>query len=503
MASLSNLFPTQDEEAFEREFIKKMEQQENAETVENQPEPDTVAEQAVPDGRVKSSSPEPDGDDIMSLIDEIDDLAESGNQEPQSKDQNDVREEVRDEPSDRQDETVSADNSGEDPFEKGQKDLDLPVEAPSRETRAQMDFMDRNTAIITCGDEIPEQAPARKLTIDEQMQKLGFPPRPRMWPSVMAWPMQPDFNMMARKDASEEELRKYLEGMQLMQKRMLERAQQIDEYIRQYNNIEDAKRSKWRQSLKYPTLGTIRYFKKYDYLNNKARINQERTKLDPYYGIRWACLLDEKATRPAANIVSTWSYNYARTNDGGVVVSDQDSIRFREFTQQAVTLAIHEGVARGWETIKIQGNTKFVKLAIQAANQSNVRAEITEYYGPAGIFRRKHVVMPAPPGVSREEPRVETENIGVTPDSPQARKLLPEPEKRKDAKEDKKMRLENLKQSNIGGDKADPAQEPEASSREVAENVSETQILPDEDAEITWINDGQQDLDILEHSRPS
>ncbi len=504
MVTLSNIFSSDDEEIMEQEFIRRMEEQEKQEEQEEVAlEADEQAngeEIDDPSSRVSSNAPD---DDIEETLREVDELAAQNQDRPEEVSEQEAVQEGADKSGSNQGSSEVEDEAAADPFEAGTDVKSLPVEASTPAARAQLDFMDRNSAIVTCGDEKPEDAPVQQLTIDQKMQAIGFPTRPRMWPSVMAWPMQPDFNMLARKKASEEELRKYLEGMQLLQKRMLERAKQIDEYIRKYNNPEDSARSKWRQSLKYPTFGAIRYFRKYDYLNNRAVSNIKQTELDPYYGVRWACLLDEKSTRPAANIVSTWSYNYAKTNDGGVVLTDQDSIRFREITQQAVALAIHEGVARGWETINMQGYDDFAKHAIQAAKQANVRAVITEFYGPFGIFKRKHVVTPTPPGVSADEPRVETKNIGATPDSPQARKPAEDADKQNAAENPKKKNgkaskeiLDRLKV------KPDSSKDADVAVDEPSDAASGTEVIPNEEDEIAWTDDSEIDFGMPEHNRP-
>lgn len=178
--------------------------------------------------------------------------------------------------------------------------------------------------------------------------------------------------------------------MEVEKQRMLERAEQVNAYILQNSPVEE--RAGWinrRQSRKF----------------------LDATRDDPHYGIYWASLIDEKSTRPSAAIVREWAHHRAVTNDGGVVFANRDYISFKQITQQAVSLAVQEGVARGWGTINMQGDRRFALAAIEAAKQANVKAEIYELYGPWNLFKRKHTIMPTPPGVNKEQPRVETEDL--------------------------------------------------------------------------------------------
>ncbi|MBW3243582.1 hypothetical protein KUV57_12990 [Epibacterium sp. DP7N7-1] len=348
-----------------------------------------------------------------------------------------------------------------------------------------------NRSFVMNGDEESEPGPKKVLSIEEQMEAMGFPKRPKLWPAVMAWPMQPDFDLLVRGNPAQAQVDAYVKSMQEMQTRMLQRAEQINSYIHDNNPVDD--RVMWlhrRQSRKHL----------------KATVD------DPHYGIRWASLLDDKSTRPSSAIVREWAHHRATTNDGGIVIAARDSIGFKKITNQAVALSIQEGVARGWGSFKMQGDHKFTAAAIEAAKQANVKAVITEMYGPWNLFKRKHTVMPTPPGVQNEMPRVETENVGVTPDDVNARKPLSEADLRNElaeevtgkmTAEDKRRALEGIANLPSG----DPAEQtPKLESAEVEDpfivldrpelsqtTQASTRVIQEGEDDIRWRDEGNPD----------
>ncbi|WP_027234556.1 hypothetical protein [Leisingera caerulea] len=350
----------------------------------------------------------------------------------------------------------------------------LPVAATSPSEQAEAELMTGASGgfgVIENGDPEPEIPMEHELSVADHMERLGFPKRPKSWPVVMAWPMQPDFDMLIKSKASREAQEEYLRGMREMQARMLQRAEEINEYILKHNDPRIPRGSLVNRKLGIPTWS--------DY---GARRHLKRSSDDLHYGIRWASLLDDKTTRQASNLVRAWAHNTATTNDGGVVVAHRDAIRFKEITPQSVQLAIQESMARGWSTMKMKGDRKFAMAAIEAAKQANVQAEIIEFYGPWNLYKRRHTVMPTPPGATNAQPRVETQNVGAAPTDANARKPLTDSEVQQDIEEAaaEKITLAQKEKSirelgNLGKKKG---AEPDPSSMEV--------IQADEDVPIEW-----------------
>jgi hypothetical protein len=495
MGTLTSLLPKSNEDAFEQEMAYKMKKQHEIEASQPTQDEKNLARDKAPEAAADTSI-----EDMLEELEHIENEAdpEDAGEKTVGSQANEAAEapaqDVSDEPdravSEKVKEAPEEQTAAHDPFTAAPQTINLPVASQSPEQRAELEYTGLHSAVVTCGDEVPDMVPDKVLSIDEKMRNMGFPARPKLWPAVMAWPMQPDFNLMIQRDAKRKAVEEYLEGMKAMQARMLKRAEEIDSYIRQHNPQEFHDNTVWRRSLAYSRFGRVSLLWKLNQMNRVAEKHARLTVHDPYYGVRWASLLDEKSTRPAANIVNTWSHNYAITNDGGKVIAGTDNIRFKKVTQQAIALSIHEGVARGWETIKMQGPQEFAKAAIQAAKQANVRAEITEFYGPYGMFKRKHVVMPTPPGARREEPRVETTNLGATPDSENARKPLTNEEIEQDRKQVTQEKLKAL------GKQAKP--------EEAEKDVSTTEVVPkDEEDTMSWTQDGVPEPSEPEHNSPA
>src|SRR5690606_17696212 len=87
-------------------------------------------------------------------------------------------------------------------------------------------------------------------------------------------------------------------------------------------------------------------------------------------------------------------------------------IKFQKISKQAIQLAMHEGMARGWGSFNMSGNKEFCQEAIAVARSMNMPAKITERYGPFGLRSRVHHITPAPPG-SDEATKQEVEDLGT------------------------------------------------------------------------------------------
>ena len=243
---------------------------------------------------------------------------------------------------------------------------------------------------VGCGDE-PEDnavAPAPAETREQLLTRLGIPPRPRIWPVMMQWPPARDLELLQREGVTAEQRKAYVEGLFAKQQMMLDRAKRIDAYIRENDPAAVAAQVAIHRS-------RDGHYGRHD----------KAFKLDPFYGIAWAQLLDEKTTGNVANLVASWSHRSAHTLDGGIVRVDDDMITFgrhdgpdrQGITEQSIQLALREGMARGWKTFKLRGGHEFAAMAAKHARAMNIHCEIEIYDGLFDYRRKKLMIMPTPP----------------------------------------------------------------------------------------------------------
>lgn len=233
---------------------------------------------------------------------------------------------------------------------------------------------------FTCGDPVRETA-LEIDTHDRLLARLGIPKRPRLWPAVMSWPPERDLEMLDAPGVTGDQRKDYVEGLFDLQRRMLLRAEMIDEYLRENGSVNAG----------------LRGF--------RTKAKREMAAVDPYFGIRFATLLDERSTAAASTLVMRWGHRSADTMDGGRVRVDNDTITFGRSdravlgqpTEQSIQLALRETMARGWGSVNVIGNPEFAETVAKHARALNVRAEITARYGPFGVYSRKILVMPTPP----------------------------------------------------------------------------------------------------------
>ncbi|MCE6959666.1 hypothetical protein LAZ40_11615 [Cereibacter sphaeroides] len=256
------------------------------------------------------------------------------------------------------------------------------IDLPKERKRAYLERLtDLRANIISSGDD-PIEIPAHEKTLSEQLEELGIPPRPHRWPRFIAWPPRHQLERLQQPDIDKEKVKEWIEHMLQMEKRMQERSDEIHAWLE-----------------KFGPQGLQRN------IFEKRRLKRMPT--DPYHGIHWACLLDEKAANPAAmGRVRTWSHMRARTVDGGLVKAYHDCVNVAVPTPESVHLGMMEARARGWGTLRMSGSPEFAKLAIEAARRENIPAEITIRYG---LWWRTIKVTPLPPGVVPELPKEDQE----------------------------------------------------------------------------------------------
>lgn len=253
---------------------------------------------------------------------------------------------------------------------------------------------------ISCGDDlfIPERP---KKTLEEELADLGFPPRPHLWPHMMAWPPRRDMEILHRSGLTRETLDEYLRAQAVRQDKMLARSKVIEDWLDEYQPD--------------PGFG--------------YRRAEKRTRNEVYRGIQWATLLDEDSAKDAvvSNVMS-WGRIRVRTRDGGQARAFPDFVSVDKVTEQAITLAIFEARARGWNTLRIQGSAEFGKQAMLICKKYNIAAEVTMPYLLSK--RKKFHVAPSLPGavaVESDPALPDFDRPGATAEA----KALPAPESRK------------------------------------------------------------------------
>ncbi|WP_411840078.1 hypothetical protein [Paracoccus sp. ME4] len=357
-------------------------------------------------------------------------------------------------------------------------------DSPGEDSAPRADYA--GDAVITNGDpaigtldpELSAQTPPPPPAPANSFE-ARFPQVPKGWPRMQAWPQQPAYDLMKANDAGDAEIAEYMKFVAERNAKMARRAEQIMAYLREHNDPQKM------QLL----MGGVASFRR----TRRERSNQRDIDRygDDHHGIKWAMLLNDDVKANALNITASWGFNTAATTDGGVVVAMDDGIRFQKISKQAIQLAMHEGMARGWGSFNMAGNKEFCQEAIAVARSMNMPAKITERYGPLGMWKRVHHITPAPPG-SNEAPKVETEDLGAgpnpssttTPDGTDLRKAGPLAPPRPDApRTTRAMRVE-----------ADPARDlPEADPSEPFEGMDPRSLVeedPDEETHLQMVNTG-------------
>lgn len=255
---------------------------------------------------------------------------------------------------------------------------DIAVERPrQRSLRNAMPSMLGIEGTITRGDDPLPAAPARSADAGQRLQRLGFPDRPQTWPSFMAWPPQSVVKPFLSAKTSDEQRREIIRRLLEMEGKMLIRSRQIKEYLDQHNPQEEQDRASRREI---------------DAAGN-----------DPHFGIKWATLVNPGVQDQSlvASVLS-WGHCTAKTADGGSVRVHDDAISFSGsshgascITPQSMALAMREARNRGWGNVKMQGSYEFGMMAIKAAKEAGIEAEV-KYYGKGVLSWKTYTVKVMP-----------------------------------------------------------------------------------------------------------
>lgn len=245
--------------------------------------------------------------------------------------------------------------------------------------------------LITRGDPPPK---AKSLSATDQAQALrdlGIPDRPQTWPVFMAWPPQVVLNRFLSPGVTPEQRADMIRALSRVNDAMLARSRQIKPWFDLHNPIQDQDRKSLR------SVG--------------------RDSADPHYGVKWGMLLNPGPQDHAVlSTVVCWGHCLAVTADGGAVRASNDSLTFERsglapvgITPQSVSLAIFEARNRGWGRLRMQGSYEFGMMAIKAARDAGVDAEIT--YSGRGLMSWKTYRVKVTPGLPAPQP---------LPDDPEA-----------------------------------------------------------------------------------
>lgn len=238
--------------------------------------------------------------------------------------------------------------------------------------------------LITRGDPPPK---AKSLSATDQAQALrdlGIPDRPQTWPVFMAWPPQVVLNRFLSPGVTPEQRADMIRALSRVNDAMLARSRQIKPWFDLHNPIQDQDRKSLR------SVG--------------------RDSADPHYGVKWGMLLNPGPQDHAVlSTVVCWGHCLAVTADGGAVRASNDSLSFERsglapvgITPQSVSLAIFEARNRGWGRLRMQGSYEFGMMAIKAARDAGVDAEIT--YSGRGLMSWKTYRVKVTPGLPAPQP---------------------------------------------------------------------------------------------------
>lgn len=260
----------------------------------------------------------------------------------------------------------------------------IPERLSSRQISDMMRLRRSMDGLITRGDPLPR---ARSLSAKDQSQALrdlGIPDRPQTWPVFMAWPPQVVLDRFMAPGVTPDQRADMIRLLSRTNDAMLARSRQIKPWFEAHNPIDTQDRA--------------------------SRRSVRMDSADPHYGVKWAILLNPGPQDQATlSTVISWGHCLAVTADGGAVRADNDSLSFERrgtspvaITPQAVSLAIFEARNRGWGRLRMQGSYEFGMMAIKAARDAGVDAEIT--YSGRGLMSWKTYRVKVTPGLPAPQP---------------------------------------------------------------------------------------------------
>lgn len=204
---------------------------------------------------------------------------------------------------------------------------------------------------------IYEKKPAQEpsLTASVGMSK------PENWPAVMAWPPKRLAVGIKNRSVNSENAGKFQAYYEKYAEKTLSQSRRFMEEVAKNRHI-DEDLSRNHNAL----FRRIRIKKRFDY-DETTRHNH----------VTWASALDPNGEymSPFNKFVSSYGLTTARTVDGGEVNTTVSSLNVRTWSDQAAALMIEEALARGWESVTIRGNAKFVNAMMKQAKARGLAVE--------------------------------------------------------------------------------------------------------------------------------
>lgn len=262
-------------------------------------------------------------------------------------------------------------------------------------------------------EEFLKQMEAQKAAALEAQSQTDYPDwmkKPDIWPDFIRFPSKRD---MARirdaesRDVLTDELKEaFNDELQKQSELMQQRAAQVHLWIIDQTRSIEERMSPLRRltdlQLKREKKVQAEYAKSLTQLDHDQ--DDPETEIDapdPFYGIKWATLLDPDNKTTGSSNVARWGHDYCVMQDGGHIQADDNGMfvpTSRPATGMAGRFMVEEAFQRGWDTIVIEGNDAFCAEARKAAIELGMGAQITPRFGALGRGKTEFI-MPKVPGL--------------------------------------------------------------------------------------------------------
>lgn len=203
----------------------------------------------------------------------------------------------------------------------------------------------------------------------ERAREAGLT-KPHNWPAIMAWPPKTLREAMRNGDLNEENMPKFQAYYNKYADKTVERARKIRANLEANSSLNED-------------------FERVGIFRKKKRFNYDDEALHEH--IAWASLIDPHGDHFNAyeKTVTSWGRQTMTLSDGGKVKIKGDRIRVTKMSESAMRLMVEEAAARGWETMDVVGDPKFVQSLQVLGKQHGIRIEGLILTHPLSIFGKK------------------------------------------------------------------------------------------------------------------
>lgn len=193
--------------------------------------------------------------------------------------------------------------------------------------------------------------------VDDQANSLGLT-KPANWPSVMAWPPATVREAIRQGKLTRQNSSKFQAYYDKYAEKTVDRAKKLAKHLETNQSLNEDVSS----------ILFMRRKKKFDRLMGNLHEN-----------IGWAMLLDPHGEHANAyeSMVMSWGRSSITTVDGGKIKTRDGSLQITKMSEQAIRMMVQEASARGWETMQIRGDAKFVQAVMSVAKESGMKVEAT------------------------------------------------------------------------------------------------------------------------------